>query len=1102
MELNGLVRLRSASRLVCGLLLVTLAPPAANGQGPRWTPQGPSPASEGQVENIAGGEVAGAIQAIAVHPNDSNKIWIGAVNGGIWRTDNALAPSPKWTPLSDDQPSLSIGALEVDPTDQNLATLVAGTGCFTNYWRCGRSAIGLLRTVDGGSNWAVLNGAGMLKGMDVTGVAPRGNTLVISVSRASSPTKVGIWRSTNTGASWSQVSSAVGSNLPAGPAADLAGRHDRPNLLFSVVGNRGVFRSVDTGATWLKVSTTVMDSRIIGALNAKVALGFGDSVFVAIVGNFGQLSGVFHSLDLGASWKEMDLPSTIEGGIHPGRGGGTNLSLVADPAVPSLVYIGGDRQPSGYDPFPDPNSIGATDYTGRLFRGDSSRPAGQQWGHLTHSRVLGAEGGGTENSSAPHADSRDLAFDANGELIEADDGGLFRRTNPGSDSGDWFSMNGDLQITEFHSVAWDRNAGIAMGGAQDTGTTQQRLRANIRWPSVSTSDGGVVAVADSSADGRSIRYSSYYSLIDFRREEYLLNVWQRTDNPALAPLVNSRKLQPQFYTPVVLNASDPNRLIFGGANSVFESFDRGETISEVGFGVVANATGGGAIAYGAASDPDVLYVGDNARFFARTGQSTAPLKFCPTYPGGIIVDIVLDPTRPQTAFVVDEDRVYRTKDAGNNWAQLSGNLLAQDPGRLRSVTYSSHGMGLLVLGTDDGVFAAAGPAFTQWNRLGLGLPRVPIDQLDFDPVDGTLLAGTLGRGAWTLDLGPVAPPSPVAPPEPQPPSAPSAVMPVISAFGLDSSDDEGLSAADPQAAVQLDPGIWIDPDASRAYFVQPSGGMEAVVLDSGATLWSTQAGGKPIGLAKGKLLGQLDKVGHSNKLQLLIFDAVTGKVVGSESVDGGLPADVKISVDDLPGSQFQAAIQEIGDNTLVSWEFTDRQIRGMHPRARPVMSLLPEMDPAVLGSAEIFPLRGMFKIDFDTGVVSNAGTNSASSEVLFAPKRVTALGSSSAAPIRQALSADERHVLVSQRTEGGEYQQTIYDRFNLARVGVLRTDSPILAFIVVGGRIIYESPMYLRQVALEAVVESRALKAVDLQTGTELWRRTIRDPAYRGPLPP
>jgi len=58
-----------------------------------WLPQGPSPTTDGQVENVPNGEVVGAINCIAPHPKDSNKVFVGAVNGGVWKTANAMTPS-------------------------------------------------------------------------------------------------------------------------------------------------------------------------------------------------------------------------------------------------------------------------------------------------------------------------------------------------------------------------------------------------------------------------------------------------------------------------------------------------------------------------------------------------------------------------------------------------------------------------------------------------------------------------------------------------------------------------------------------------------------------------------------------------------------------------------------------------------------------------------------------------------------------------------------------------------------------------------------------------------------------------------------------------
>ena len=76
----------------------------------------------GQVENIADQPVSGAIRMAAPHPSDPNIVYVGAVNGGVWKTMDAMSPNPSWEPLTDDARSLSIGALALDPTDPTHQT--------------------------------------------------------------------------------------------------------------------------------------------------------------------------------------------------------------------------------------------------------------------------------------------------------------------------------------------------------------------------------------------------------------------------------------------------------------------------------------------------------------------------------------------------------------------------------------------------------------------------------------------------------------------------------------------------------------------------------------------------------------------------------------------------------------------------------------------------------------------------------------------------------------------------------------------------------------------------------------------------------------------
>ena len=98
-----------------------------------WVLQGPAPAfNSPNVVVPPNNPVSGGIQVVAAHPTNANVLYVGAVNGGVWRTTDATSPSPDWTPLTDSLPSQSITSLSLDPTDPTSRTLVAGTGQRSN----------------------------------------------------------------------------------------------------------------------------------------------------------------------------------------------------------------------------------------------------------------------------------------------------------------------------------------------------------------------------------------------------------------------------------------------------------------------------------------------------------------------------------------------------------------------------------------------------------------------------------------------------------------------------------------------------------------------------------------------------------------------------------------------------------------------------------------------------------------------------------------------------------------------------------------------------------------------------------------------------------
>jgi len=95
--------------------------------GTTWTEIGPSPIPNGQTSPIfdPAGEfpVSGRVTAIAVHPSNSNILYVGAAQGGVYRS---LDGGATWTPLMDSALSLAIGAIAIAPSQPS--TIYVGTG--------------------------------------------------------------------------------------------------------------------------------------------------------------------------------------------------------------------------------------------------------------------------------------------------------------------------------------------------------------------------------------------------------------------------------------------------------------------------------------------------------------------------------------------------------------------------------------------------------------------------------------------------------------------------------------------------------------------------------------------------------------------------------------------------------------------------------------------------------------------------------------------------------------------------------------------------------------------------------------------------------------
>lgn len=221
-------------------------------------------------ENITDGQLATAsIGALAVAPTDGNVIYAGTGEAtiridvthgdGVYRSTDA---GKTWTNVGLPE-SRHIGKIAVDPTDPNTVYVAAlGHSAKDNPER------GLYRSTDGGDTWdLVLHVSDRAGAVDVS-IDPNNPRIIFAAmwqarrsfwSINSGGPDCGLWRSTDGGDSWTDISTNPG--LPEGTIGKIGvsvsgARRDRVWALIEAEGRkRGLYRSDDGGDTWEKTSS-------------------------------------------------------------------------------------------------------------------------------------------------------------------------------------------------------------------------------------------------------------------------------------------------------------------------------------------------------------------------------------------------------------------------------------------------------------------------------------------------------------------------------------------------------------------------------------------------------------------------------------------------------------------------------------------------------------------------------------------------------------------------------------------------------------------------------------------------------------------------------
>lgn len=711
---------------VTGLLLVARAVPAATGEFGElhWRCIGP----------FRGGRTVAAVGI----PGRPHHYYIGVNNGGVWRTDDA---GRTWEPLFDEQPTQSIGAIAIAPSDPRTIYVGSGEGLQRPDLSVGD---GVYRSLDAGAHWTHL---GLRDGQQIPALAvdPRDPRRVFAavLGHPYGPNdERGVFRSDDGGEHWDRVLFVDGDT----GAMDVRFDPADPGILYAVTwsarqppweggggslvrpqGN-GLWRSNDGGAHWRRVGEGLPGgTEGLGRIGLAVAPSRPGRLYAVLGANRG--GGLYASDDRGDHWRRVnDDPRLWD------RDGDFN-EVEVDPVNPDIVYVA--------------NVVAwkSTD-GGRHFEAWRGAPGGDDYHRIWI------------QPSDPQ------------EMILAGDQGAVVTLNGGRTWSSWYNQ----PTAQLYHVATDQHFPYRVySGQQESGSAAVSSRGDDGrigprdWRPVGIEEYGAVAPDPLHPD---VVFGGKLQRFDWSDGTV------QNASPDPLRLAGHRWVRTM---PVVFSAADPRRLYLG-ANVVFESVDAGShwrivspDLTREPAGVPDNLGAFAAldpehgahrgVVYALAPSPrraDLLWAGtDDGRIQVTHDRGKHWTDVTPAALRPWAKVSLLEASHTDTleawaainAFRLDDVRahVLRTRDGGRTWDEIVTGL--ENAGVVNAVREDPAKPGLLYAGTERGVWVSLDDG-AHWRSLQYDLPRSSVRDLVVHDPD--LVVATHGRSFWILDdLSPV-----------------------------------------------------------------------------------------------------------------------------------------------------------------------------------------------------------------------------------------------------------------------------------------------------------------------------------------------------------
>jgi photosystem II stability/assembly factor-like uncharacterized protein len=679
-----------------------------------------------------------ALSGVASQPN---VFYIGAVDGGVWKSDDY---GRTWRPIFDAQPTQSVGAIAVAPSDANIIYVASGEGLHRPDLSVGD---GIYRSTDAGKTWThlALRGGQQIPALAIDPRDP--NRLFAAVlGHPYGPSEDrGIFRSIDGGQAWTKVlyqdENTGGSDIEMDPT--------NPSVLYASLWesrlgpwedgntyngqNSGLFKSTDGGDTWRPLRNGLPND--IVQINTAIAASQPSRLY-AVLGTTapgvyasGKGLGVYRSDDAGETWYR----ATSDPRPAMRIGGGDLPILRVDPKNADIVYSTSIV------------TLRSTD------------------GAKTWTSIRGAPGGDDYQNIWINPVSPNII------LLVADQGALVT-VNGGASWSSWYNQP---TAQMYHANVANTFPYSVCGGQQESGSVCISSRGNDGsvterdWHPVGVIEYGYVAPDPLDPN---IIYGG-------GRSEVSKYHWDTGQIQDVTPIpIKGEKFRADRTQPTMFSPLDPHTLYYT-SNFLFKTTDGGENWQIISPDLARPHPGiPASLGKLADKDPkadkprgaiyslapsfktiDTLWAGtdDGLIWLTRdAGKNWKDITPPELTPWSKVTQ--LDASRfdddtvyaSVSRFRIDDLRpyIYRTHDGGKSWTKISDGL--PDDAPVDTVRADPVRKGLLFAGTETSVWVSFDDG-DHWQSLQLNLPHTSMRDLWIHESD--LILATHGRSFWILD---------------------------------------------------------------------------------------------------------------------------------------------------------------------------------------------------------------------------------------------------------------------------------------------------------------------------------------------------------------